>query len=82
MWMWRDAGTYGGWFTHKLATLNPTRWSAPCSLEETIADLEQYLDTPSGERPLKVRVWGGGSQPTSSKAATVAGAVQALRMLL
>jgi len=82
IWMWRDAGTYGGWFVHKLATLNPTRWSAAASIEETIADLEQYLDTPQGERPVKVRVFGGGLEPTTSKTSSAAGAVAALRMLL
>mmetsp|Transcript_74299 Transcript_74299/g.205061 ORF Transcript_74299/g.205061 Transcript_74299/m.205061 type:complete len:391 (-) Transcript_74299:103-1275(-) len=82
MWMWRDAGSYGGRLFHSLAVMNPARWSATCSLEETIADLEQYLDTPSGERPVKVRVFQGSSPPATTKTTNVAEAVASLRLLL
>mmetsp|Transcript_97890 Transcript_97890/g.277123 ORF Transcript_97890/g.277123 Transcript_97890/m.277123 type:complete len:83 (-) Transcript_97890:35-283(-) len=79
--MWRDSGRYMGRLSHALAKLNPVRWSNACSLPEAIAELRQFLDTPRGERPVKVQIFGKGDV-MYRKTSNVAEAVVALEEIL
>lgn len=82
VWMYRDAGTYGGSFTHALASLNPARWSSTKSLVDTIKEMEQLVDTPSGKRPVKVSIFTDETFLPPVKTEDMNEAVVALRNML
>lgn len=78
-WMWQDAGRYGGIIGVGLAKLNPTRWSQVLRVEDTIADLEQYLDLEQyRHRPVRIEVSCPGRGRQRVEASSVAEAVQKL----
>eukprot|EP00930_Biecheleria_cincta_P046043 TRINITY_DN31753_c0_g1_i1.p1 TRINITY_DN31753_c0_g1~~TRINITY_DN31753_c0_g1_i1.p1 ORF type:complete len:546 (-),score=120.83 TRINITY_DN31753_c0_g1_i1:67-1683(-) len=80
-WMWRDAGASAGLLGIGLARMNPARWSQQRPVEDTLADLEQYLDGPASGRPVRLDVFGPG-ETHRLKPATVPEAVSALMDLL
>ncbi|CAE8667504.1 unnamed protein product, partial [Polarella glacialis] len=81
-WMWRDAGVFGGILFQGLASLNPVRWSQTRPVADVLAELEEFLDMPAGERPVRIEVFLTKSGTKRIKAATVPEAVTALMDVL
>ncbi|CAJ1410793.1 unnamed protein product [Effrenium voratum] len=76
-WMWQDAGKrYGGIIGAGLARLNPTRWSQALCIDDTIADLSQYLEGSHRDRPVRIEIVGDGRRRV--EASSVHDAVQTL----